>query len=196
MVFSDFITFLEKLTKKIHCNDVYYRLPHERLSEGLGVIQNEGDYREFLKVGNGSQEKRINVYIDQYNEPIFDWIEDENPDEYDSVVDDEDEVDDSTFLDVILPNHEDDVLVSGKKPIDDSFLNALCRNKKLEDGSDIDVTDKEVDVKPMYPVHDPNQNWKKMVPILGMKFFDPDELKCLLSNYVVRHVYSLWYEKK
>ncbi|CAH1435313.1 unnamed protein product [Lactuca virosa] len=168
MVFSDFITFLEKLTKKINFKDVYYCIPHERLSEGLGVSQNEGDYREFLEVGNGSQEKRINVYIDQYNEPIFDWIEEENPDEYDSVVEDEDEVDESTFSYAILPDHEDDEVVSSKKPLDDSFLNALCPNKKSEDSSDTDATDEEVDVKPMYPVHDPNQNWKKMVPILGI----------------------------
>lgn len=86
-------------------------------------------------------------------------------------------------------------MVSSKKPLDDSFLNALCPNKKSEDGSNTYATNEEVDVKLMYPVHDPNQNWKKMVPILGMKFFDPDELKCLLGNYVVRHGYSLWYEK-
>nr|KAJ0208391.1 hypothetical protein LSAT_V11C500284220 [Lactuca sativa] len=101
MVFSDFITFLEKLTKKTNCKNVYYCLPHERLSEGLGVIQNERDYKEFLNVGNGSQQKRINVSIDQYNEPIFDWINEENHDEYDSVVEDEDEVDDSTFSSAI-----------------------------------------------------------------------------------------------
>nr|KAJ0205995.1 hypothetical protein LSAT_V11C500239300 [Lactuca sativa] len=126
MVFSDYITLFENLTKKIHCKDVYYYLPHERLSEGLGVIQNEGDYREFLEVGNGSQEKRINLYIDQYNEPIFDWIEEENPDEYDSIVDNEYEVDDSTFSDTILPDHKEDEVVLSKKPLDDSFLNALC----------------------------------------------------------------------
>ncbi|CAI9271470.1 unnamed protein product [Lactuca saligna] len=166
MVFSDFNTLLEKLTKKINCKDVYYCLPHERLSEGLGVIHNEGYYREFLKVGNGSQEKRINVYIDQYSEPIFNWIGAENPDIYDSVIEDEDEVNDSTFPDAILPDYEENEVVSSKKPLDDSFLNALCHKKKSEDGSETDATDEEVDVKPMYPVHDPNQNWKKMVPIL------------------------------
>nr|KAJ0212267.1 hypothetical protein LSAT_V11C400177520 [Lactuca sativa] len=130
-----------------------------------------------------------------YNEPIIDWIEEENLGEYDSVVEDEDEVDDSTFSDMILPDHEEDGVVSIRKSLDDSFLNALCPNKKSEDGSDTDATDEEVNVKPMYPIHDPNQNWKKMVPILGMKFSETDELKSLLSNYVVRYGYSLWYEK-
>ncbi|CAI9279651.1 unnamed protein product [Lactuca saligna] len=166
MVFSYFITFLENLTKKINCKDVYYCLPHERLSGGL-----------------------------RYNESIFDWIEEENPGKYDLVVENEDEVDDSTFSDVILNDHEEDEVVSSRKPLDDSFLNALCPKKKSEDGSDTDATNEEVDVKPMYPIHDPNQNWKKIVPMLGMKFYDPDELKCLLSNYAVRHVYGLWYKK-
>ncbi|CAI9265578.1 unnamed protein product [Lactuca saligna] len=132
------------------------------------------------------------MYIDQYNESIFNWIEEEIPDKYDSIVKDEDQVDDFTFSDTILPGHEEDDVVSSRKPLDHSFLNALCPNKKLEDGSNTDATDEEVDVKPTYHVHDQNQNWKKMVPILGMKFYDPSELKCLLSNYVVRHGYNLW----
>nr|KAJ0202397.1 hypothetical protein LSAT_V11C600306940 [Lactuca sativa] len=65
----------------------------------------------------------------------------------------------------------------------------------LQDGSDTDAKDEEVDVKPMYHVHDPTQNWKKMVPILGMKLSDPNEIKYLLNNYVVRHGYNLLYEK-
>lgn len=38
MVFLEFITFLEKLMKT-RCKDIYYSLPDEWLSEGLGVIQ-------------------------------------------------------------------------------------------------------------------------------------------------------------
>nr|KAJ0200947.1 hypothetical protein LSAT_V11C600306950 [Lactuca sativa] len=127
MVFSYFITFLEKLTKKINYKDVYYCLPHKRLSEWLGVIQ----MKEIIE--SSFERKRINLYIYQYNEPIFDWIDEENPDKYDSVVEDEDDVDNSTFSNTILPEHEEDEVVSSRKPLDDLFLNALCPNKKSED---------------------------------------------------------------
>ncbi|CAH1453537.1 unnamed protein product [Lactuca virosa] len=157
MVFSKFIAFLEKLTKTI-CKGVYYCLLNERLSEGLGVIQNEEDYREFIEVGNGIHAKRINVYNDQYNEPVFDWIEDENLDKDDVTIEYEnleEEVDDSIFSGLISYEHKEDEVVSIPKPLDDPFLNALCHIKKEEDGSDIDELEEEVDVKPMYYIHDP-----------------------------------------
>ncbi|CAI9291797.1 unnamed protein product [Lactuca saligna] len=46
-----------------------------------------------------------------------------------------------------------------------------------------------------HPIHDPNQKWDTMMPELGMKFSDRDELKHMLTNYAVSKGYSLWYEK-
>lgn len=152
-----FISFLEKLTKTI-CKGVYYCLPNESLSKGLRVIQNEGDYREFIDVGNGRHAKRINVYIDQYNEPVFNWIEDENLDEDDATIEYENlegEVDDSRFSGWISHDHKQDEVVSIPKWLDEPFLNALCHIKKGKDGSDIDEVEEEVDVKPMNYIPDP-----------------------------------------
>ncbi|CAH1451431.1 unnamed protein product [Lactuca virosa] len=77
MNFPDFIPFLEKLTNG-RCRDVYY-CPHEvRLSEGLHVIQNDCDFNEFLEDIN--EKKRLDVYVDHYHEPLFDWIQEEEAD--------------------------------------------------------------------------------------------------------------------
>ncbi|GKB56898.1 hypothetical protein Tco_0913084 [Tanacetum coccineum] len=52
-------------------------------------------------------------------------------------------------------------------------------------------------VKPgiVYPDHDPDQPWKDMVPILGMKFKDHEEMKMMLANYGVANGYQLWYKR-
>ncbi|CAI9284392.1 unnamed protein product [Lactuca saligna] len=74
MNFPDFTPFLEKLTNG-RCRYVYY-CPHEaRLSEGLHAIQNDCDFNEFLEDIN--EKKRLDVYVDHYHEPLFDWIQEE-----------------------------------------------------------------------------------------------------------------------
>nr|GEV00315.1 E3 ubiquitin-protein ligase SHPRH [Tanacetum cinerariifolium] len=76
-------------------------------------------------------------------------------------------------------------------------------NDDLEDCDEDEYKqeDRSVDpiykVKPgiVYPDHGPYQPWKDMVPILGMKFKDHEEMKMMLANYGVANGYQLWYKR-
>ncbi|CAH1452524.1 unnamed protein product [Lactuca virosa] len=158
MNFPDFIPFLEKLTNE-RCRDVYY-CPHEvRLSEGLHAIQNDRDFNEFLEDMN--EKKRLDVYVDHYHEPLFDWIQEEE-----AVLEDEDLVSiddvDSILEDGLKAEHvEDDEVISLKRNFNDHFLNKLCpiQNDDL-------VQEDHNAIRPIYPRHDHTQEWNEMKPRL------------------------------
>ncbi|CAH1450895.1 unnamed protein product [Lactuca virosa] len=86
-VFSDFIKYVEKLID-FQCKHVYYCIPEVRLSEGIQTLQNECDYSQFLEVANAN--RHVDVYIDHDNEPIFEWIQKEEPDDEELVYSEED----------------------------------------------------------------------------------------------------------
>ena len=44
-----------------------------------------------------------------------------------------------------------------------------------------------------YPSYNPDTPWDEFVPILGMKFENPEQLKLALADYGVKHGYQLWY---
>ncbi|CAI9294076.1 unnamed protein product [Lactuca saligna] len=69
------------------------------------------------------------------------------------------------------------------------FLNKLCPNDEEEE----DPTTEQL--PPVHPMHNSEQQWDQMAPVLGMKFTNPSELKHCLTNYVVKYGYDLWYEK-
>ncbi|CAI9263650.1 unnamed protein product [Lactuca saligna] len=71
----------------------------------------------------------------------------------------------------------------------DRFLNKLCPNVEEEEDSNVEQ------LPHVYPVHNSEQQWDEMAPVLGMKFTNPTELKQCLTNYAVKHGYDLWYEK-
>nr|KAJ0217397.1 hypothetical protein LSAT_V11C300107250 [Lactuca sativa] len=75
-VFFDFIKYVEKLID-FRCKHVYFYIPEARLSERLQTLQNKCDYSEFLEVANAY--RHVDVYIDHDNEPIFEWIQKEQP---------------------------------------------------------------------------------------------------------------------
>ncbi|CAI9268626.1 unnamed protein product [Lactuca saligna] len=68
----------------------------------------------------------------------------------------------------------------------DMFLNKLCPNDEEEE----DPTAEQL--PPVYPMHNSEQEWDQMAPVLGMKFTNPSELKHCLTNYAVKHGYDLW----
>ncbi|GKD67143.1 hypothetical protein Tco_1309251, partial [Tanacetum coccineum] len=70
-------------------------------------------------------------------------------------------------------------------------------NALVEDEQEDQSVDPIYKVKPgiVYPDHDPDQPWKDMVPILGMKFKDHEETKMMLANYGVANGYQLWYKR-
>ncbi|CAH1414593.1 unnamed protein product [Lactuca virosa] len=95
--------FLQKLTRT-RSKDIYFCLPQESLSHGIHTPVNDGDYKEFLDLAYAN-ERRMNVYVDHYNEPIFEWIkEEENEDQDYSCEEDED----SILSDTYSVDHEED----------------------------------------------------------------------------------------
>nr|KAJ0224806.1 hypothetical protein LSAT_V11C100035230 [Lactuca sativa] len=187
--FSDFIKYVEKLID-FQCKHVYYCIPEVRLSEGLQTLQNECDYSEFLEVVNAN--KHVDVCIDHYNEPLFEWIQKKEPDDEELVYSKEDVH--SVLADDENCEHEEDESVTSSKRIfkrtyNDKFLNKLCP-VVVEDEDE-----KGNQLLAVYPRHDATQEWRKMKSELGMRFSSPAELKSSLSNYVVAHGYDLYYEK-
>ncbi|CAI9287507.1 unnamed protein product [Lactuca saligna] len=131
---------------------------------------------------------------DHENEPVLDWADDEGH-YFDEDLDDDK---DSQLSDDIPYEHEaDDYIPSLDKTIGDEFLHrvsGMCKDINDEAETD-EVETKNGDDKPVYPVHNENQKWDKMVPILGMRFSNPMELKNCLTNYAVKNGYNLYFEK-
>ncbi|CAI9284491.1 unnamed protein product [Lactuca saligna] len=190
--FKEFIYVLEDVTKG-KCPVVYYCLGHKSMRDGLTPLKNNDDYRRFLDAAHGNEGK-INVYIDHYNDSVLDWIEEEKEEKsVDSESSDEDK--DSVMSDALSVDHEPDEEVIPLTKSDDPFLNYISvvpRDDFVDEDDDSDNGTKEA---PIYPFHDSTQKWDTMQPILGMRFCNPQELKQLVSNYVVANGFNLWYEK-
>ncbi|CAI9268484.1 unnamed protein product [Lactuca saligna] len=78
------------------------------------------------------------------------------------------------------------------KTVRDPFLDKLSGHISDDDEEEAN-NGKLKDV--VFPVHNENQEWEQMVPVLGMKFSNPLELKLCITNYAVKKGYDLWYEK-
>ncbi|CAI9266627.1 unnamed protein product [Lactuca saligna] len=191
MSFMEFISYVKNLVKDGTIN-VYYCLPQRSLRDGLRVLEDENDYVRFLDVGyeNGGM---ISLYIDHSQYPVMEWIEEEIAEDglVNGNADDDDDVD-SELSDDEFVEHEPDDEVIQLHPSDDPFIRRkFFKPPRIVD----DEKDDKKDVKKnlhKYPVHDPNQKWDTMSPILGIKFCDRYELKHLLSNYAVANGYKLW----
>nr|KAJ0228597.1 hypothetical protein LSAT_V11C100013270 [Lactuca sativa] len=200
MDFKDFNLFIAKLIEG-SCDNVYYCTRNEPLAEGIRRIRNDADYFEFIETGYSDEAGlRMNVYIDHENEPVLDWADMEvmEDDEGHYSKEDLDDDKDSQLSDDVPYEHEaDDYIPSLDKTIGDEFLHrvsGMC--KDIDDEAETDeVETKNGDDKPVYPIHNENQKWDKMVPILGMRFSNPMELKNCLTNYAVKNGYNLYFEK-
>nr|KAJ0191163.1 hypothetical protein LSAT_V11C800434850 [Lactuca sativa] len=144
-------------------------------------------YKEFLlwlrNLTNGSCDNVLSYGNEE---------EDDNKEEdHKEEKDDSDE--DDNLDDIIAYEHEvDEEVHTFNKTVGDDFLNELSVIGKI---SDDDEHNDGKDDKVVFPVHDENQEWDKMVPILGMKFANPMQLKLCITNYAVKNGYDLWYEK-
>ncbi|CAI9295760.1 unnamed protein product [Lactuca saligna] len=81
---------------------------------------------------------------------------------------------------------------------DDEFLNRLCGED--EEGNDNNINDhdlheEDANVTQQHSIFNELVPWKKQIPILGMRFKDPSQLKSMLCNYVVMNGYQLCFEK-
>nr|KAJ0201086.1 hypothetical protein LSAT_V11C600340760 [Lactuca sativa] len=201
MDYREFVLWVSKLTRR-SCENLYYCSTHERLAEGIRRIDNDADYFEFIEDGYiDKQELRMNVYFDHKNEPILDWADKEllTGDELSDVIEDDDT--ESQISDIRECEHEPDEEVhTFDKTDDDEFLNKLCGKpilnsirEEVNDANDDEDSDKDDEV--VFPTFDKKQEWDKMVPVLGMQFANPLELKLCLTNYAVKNEYDLWFEK-
>ncbi|GKA88961.1 hypothetical protein Tco_0810773 [Tanacetum coccineum] len=194
---------------------IFYCLPGSDLSDGIRELKNEQQLADFVAtaLGNGGH---IDVYVEHHGYDIHDWFAKDNDDLEDY---DEDEcvLDDiSSFVEEPQFIGEEEVIIPNRCT-SDPFLNRLCktdpkkttrntfgtneRNENalalVEDEQEDQSVDPIYKIKPgiVYPDHDPDQHWKDMVPILGMKFKDHEEMKMMLANYGVANGYQLWYKR-
>ncbi|CAI9278403.1 unnamed protein product [Lactuca saligna] len=92
MGLKDFILQPRKLTKE-RCTDVYYCLQIRSVIDGLKELRDDNDYVRFLDA-RYVNDCKINVYIDEYQEPVMEWIDEEKVEEGDTESDEyEDDVD-------------------------------------------------------------------------------------------------------
>ncbi|CAH1415230.1 unnamed protein product [Lactuca virosa] len=132
--YEQFMEFLHKLTRTTS-KDIYFCLPQESLGQGIHTLVNEGDYKEFLDLAYAN-DKRMNVYVDHQNEPIFDWIEAE---ESENESKDLDEDEDSVIEDSYTVDYEEDdatYIFPTNKIAHDRFLNILCEPTESKDQDD------------------------------------------------------------
>ncbi|GKD26695.1 hypothetical protein Tco_1232909 [Tanacetum coccineum] len=195
-----------------HIIGLFYCLSGSDLSDGINELKNEQQFGDFLAVGLGNG-GNIDLYVEHHGYDIYVWFPKDNDDleDYDE---DECELDDiSAFVEPQLIGEEEYIIPN--RCTSDPFLNRLCktdpkkttRNTFCTNESDAnalvedEIEDQSVDpiykVQPgiVYPDHDPYQPWKDMVPILGMKFIDHEEMKIMLANYGVANGYQLWYKR-
>lgn len=189
MRYTDFINFLKKLVKD-RVPAVYYCLPHRSLKDGLRGLVDDNDYVRFLDCANGN-EGRIDVYVDHCNEPILEWIADERDAEGGTDSDSSDSDVDTVISDNLSVDLEGDDEATPVNLVDDPFL---CKKTVIPAHGVHDGNDNSTEIQ-QYPVYDPDQAWDTVVPIVGMRFSGPLELKHMLTDYAVANGYKLWYEK-
>ncbi|CAI9279914.1 unnamed protein product [Lactuca saligna] len=173
----------------------------ESLCEGIRRIDSDADYWEFVEtvysLESDSLESELDVYIDHRNEPILDWadnefLEDGKGYELDEL-DEEDDKDSEVSMKMEYEHEWDDEDEhTFDKTVRDPFLDKLSGHISDDDEEEAN-NGKLKDV--VFPVHNENQEWEQMVPVLGMKFSNPLELKLCITNYAVKNGYDLWYEK-
>ncbi|CAH1438027.1 unnamed protein product [Lactuca virosa] len=162
--YAKFIAHLNVITRRMF-KDVYYCPDGQTLCQGLATLQNECDYHEFLECLH--EKKKVTVYVDHFHEPLFDWIEMEEPEVEDDTNSNADEDVDSMLLDKECWEHEvDDEDFSMKRATSTiqkkgRFLNKLCPNVEEEEESKVEQ------LPPVYPMHNSEQQWDEMAPVLG-----------------------------
>ncbi|CAI9264623.1 unnamed protein product [Lactuca saligna] len=172
-------------------------LRKETLAEGIIRIDSDVDYWEFVEA-TYTPEVELDVNIDHQKELILDWADNEvlsDGNMYDlNDKEEEDDKEQADDLDDIMAyeNEVDEEVHTFNKTVGDDFLNELSGIGNL---SDDDEPNDFIDDKVVFPVHDEKQEWDKMVPVIGMKFANPIQLKLCVTNYVVKNGYDLWYEK-
>ncbi|GKC23266.1 uncharacterized mitochondrial protein-like protein, partial [Tanacetum coccineum] len=176
------------------------------LDDGFRVIKCDLDIYRFLDhvVSNGGC---ISLYVDDYAGDIGN----ESLDSSYQLSNDNDSTSDSTSLDHDDDDDdEDNDVTTLNQTSDDHFLNLLCCDNVSSDdvdnelssdenwspnkeSNDNDGNEKSIELGVLYPCYDPTINWKKMKPVVGMKFESVKQLKESLIDYSVSNGYPLEY---
>ncbi|PWA79084.1 hypothetical protein CTI12_AA209650 [Artemisia annua] len=185
---------------------MYFCAPKQDLQTHLKPLRNDSELAIFVKLAfdNGC---KVELYVEHYG---YDILEDA---QIDAIVSEEDEESDSeieleNIKEYVGPEHTElrdpflIKLVGGRYIRDDDVSKpanlgegSASASRENED-EQIEVDDRfKVKEGYSYPVFDPNVPWDQMIPLLGMKFEHPDQLKECLINYGVKHGYQLWFKR-
>nr|GEY26789.1 zinc finger, PMZ-type [Tanacetum cinerariifolium]GEY32788.1 zinc finger, PMZ-type [Tanacetum cinerariifolium] len=170
------------------------------LKLGIKIIKTISDVDEFVNFGYRNK-WQVNLHVEHSGYDALDI-----KDQEETMADDGNESSDAYFSSdeedlsyVDFHTEVDENVIIRNVTTNDPFLNKLCPNNAhflnvldepvfenietvVEDSENIDP---KFNVKSgvTYIRHYTNQNWKKMEPVLGMRFDNPEQLKMCLANY-------------
>ncbi|GJS71633.1 hypothetical protein Tco_0704474 [Tanacetum coccineum] len=177
---------------------------------GIKPIQNDSDVDQFVNFAYKNK-WQINLYVEHSGYDVLDIR-----DQRETMADDGNKSSDAYYSSdekdlsyVDFHSELDHNVVINTVSTNDPFLNKLCGDNPefinlVDEPVNENVETVEEDTENIDPVfnvkerisyvtHDPNQDWKKMEPILGMRFHHPEQLKLCLANYGVANGYPLWF---
>ncbi|PWA42377.1 hypothetical protein CTI12_AA545420 [Artemisia annua] len=156
----------------------------------------QDDMEEFLVLGyqNGN---RMDLYTEFNGYDVLEYRDDDNLHKsIGDVREVDEEVDEKVSEDDVIDNVEFHTEGKGNF-IDkrDDPIQPLSGTYIAEEDPEDDAIDPKFKVKRgvKYPSYNPDTPWDEFVPILGMKFENPEQLKIALADYGVKHGYQLWY---
>ncbi|GKB15669.1 hypothetical protein Tco_0849592 [Tanacetum coccineum] len=207
-----FVQFRKVIRKLVHgpVASLYYCKVGTPLRIGIKLLQNDSDVDQFVNFAYQNK-WQLNLYVEHSGYDALDirdqgeTMADDGNESSDAYCSSDEE--DLSYVD--FHTELDDNVVINTVTTNDPFLNKLCGDSAdfinlvdepvnanvetvVEDTENIDhvFTVKE---GINYLTHDPNQDWKKMEPVLGMRFHHPEQLKLCLANYGVANGYPLWF---
>ncbi|GJV64633.1 calcium/proton exchanger [Tanacetum coccineum] len=196
------------LTVNLHHDGVFTVSPFEySLGDEKQITDihfEDSDVDEFVNFGYRNK-WQVNLYVKHSGYDALDIRDQEK-----TMADDGNESSDEEDLSYVDFHTEvDDNVVIKNVTTNDPFLNKLCPDSaqflnvvdKHVFANDETVVEDSQNIHPKFNVksrvtyirHDPNQNWKKIEPVLGMRFDNPEQLKMCLANYGVANGYQLWF---
>nr|KAJ0227269.1 hypothetical protein LSAT_V11C100004300 [Lactuca sativa] len=174
MTHKEFIGFLERFTQE-KFQKVYYCQSDLEIPEGLTLISNDLEYQDFIDVAYmcGVQ---LPVYIDHFGTHLQAFCD---------VASKEKDIKDNCY---VMSN----MSIEMDNGIDLTLIEFMSPHKSNMEGDNEDNNVPDVKGQPRLNEDLP---WKKQLPILGMRFTNPKQLKFMLCNYVVANEFELYYEK-
>ncbi|GJY83859.1 hypothetical protein Tco_0497235 [Tanacetum coccineum] len=183
-----YVQFREVIVKLVHGPVVtlYYCKVGTPLKLGIKIIKTDSDVDEFVNFAYRNK-WQVNLYVEHSGYDALDIRDQEE-----TMADDGNESSDAYFSSdeedlsyVDFHTEVDDNVILKNVTTNDPFLNKLCPDSayflnvvdELVFANDETVVEDSENIDPKFNVksgvtyirHDPNQNWKKMKPVLGMR---------------------------